>query len=98
MSGPQGDTSWRAERRARLLADVSLVLNANVGDLDRALEAVVEGIGSEIGDTCSIYLRSDDGLWLDCAAQYIHDPAQRARGESVAVRTRRFHIEGNALG
>jgi hypothetical protein len=29
----------------RLLADVSLALNANVDDLDRALEAVVAQIG-----------------------------------------------------
>src|SRR5687768_10262993 len=92
-----GEDARRAERRARLLADVSLALNANVDDLDRALDAVVERVGSEIGDTCSIYLRSADGQWLECVAQYIHDPAQRARGESVGVRTRRFHVEGNAL-
>jgi two-component system cell cycle sensor histidine kinase/response regulator CckA len=86
------------EARAQLLADVSLTLNARVDDLSGALEVAVELIGEAIGDTCSIYLLSDDGQWLDCVAQHIRDPVQRGLGEAVDLRRRRFHIEGNQLG
>jgi hypothetical protein len=48
----------RSERRAKLLADVSLALNASVDDLDRALELAAEQIGEAIGDTSSIYQRA----------------------------------------
>ncbi|WP_053227897.1 PAS domain S-box protein [Solirubrobacter soli] len=88
----------RSERRAQLLADVSLTLNASVDDLDRALELAAQQISDAIGDTCSIYLLSDDGQWLDCVAQAIRDPVQRSLGERVGIRHQRFHIEGNQLG
>jgi PAS domain S-box-containing protein len=73
----------RRELRARLLADLSQDLGLNIGDARKALQLAAERIADTIGDACSVYLMSEDGMSLEAVAVHHHDPDQLALIEQV---------------
>jgi two-component system cell cycle sensor histidine kinase/response regulator CckA len=85
---------WRrGEARARLLAEFSAEVNASVADIDHALQLTAERVAEEIGDICSIWLLSEDGIWLDNVALHTTDPAQRAAALLITGRRRQVDRE-----
>jgi PAS domain S-box-containing protein len=83
--------------RAKLLADVSRALDARVNDLDETLRVVAERVADALGDTCTLYLVSEDRAWLEPVAHHARDPAHRAFLRASRLSDRRLRLDGNPL-
>jgi PAS domain S-box-containing protein len=68
--GPLDAEEPTALRRARLLADLALVLAREPGDLGSTLRAVVRGAGEPLGDAGAVWLVAPGGEHLEARAAW----------------------------
>jgi PAS domain S-box-containing protein len=68
----------RDELRSRLLADFSHELSGSIENRQRALQLVAERIATTIGDSCALYLLTDDRSALEAVALHHRDIEQLA--------------------
>jgi PAS domain S-box-containing protein len=82
--GPLEAEELTACRRARLLADLALVLARGPGDLESTLRAVVRGAGMPLGDAGAVWLVPPGGEHLEARALWKRpdagDPSPDATG------------------
>src|SRR5207253_11137628 len=64
----------RRVRRAEALGEASNTVAGSASDFARFLTRVSQRVAELIGDTCVIFLASDDEAWLEPVALYDQDP------------------------
>jgi PAS domain S-box-containing protein len=81
--GPIEAEEPTAPRRARLLADLALVLARGPGDLGSTLRAVVRGAGEPLGDAGTVWLVAPGGEHLEARAVWHRAEAGGAPPETT---------------
>jgi PAS domain S-box-containing protein len=83
--------------RAETLAELSRSLAAARLDLQTVLDIITRSAAECIGDSCIIYLLSEDGQWLTPSAINYPDPVERQRLEK-AIATLSLHVGEGLAG
>ncbi len=72
--------------RAETLAGLSHALASAQLNLQAIYDITVRSAAEHLGESCAIYMLSDDGQWLNPAAFYNPDPIQRERLYKTMIR------------